>query len=174
LIEPAVEYQRLDLLERGPIMARRARALVVNLPASMAERELSVIKAKMGLNDDELYAEISDNAISRGTAAMVEIESGDVTELFSRIGERGVRAEVIAENAADEAIAYLETEAPVGEHLADQLLIPLALAKGGSFTTGSLSLHTQTNIEVIQKFLDVDIATKQSRSGIWTIDVRVS
>ena len=173
LIEPAGEFQRLDLLARGPIRARRARALVVNLPASMAERELSVIKEKMGLNDDELHAEVSDNAISRGTAAMIEIESTDVTELFSRIGERGVRAEVIAENAANEAIAYLDTRAPVGEHLADQLLIPLALAKGGSFSTGVLSLHTQTNIEVIRKFLDVDIATKQSKDGVWTIDVRV-
>ncbi|HKO44201.1 MAG TPA: RNA 3'-terminal phosphate cyclase [Pyrinomonadaceae bacterium] len=173
LIEPAVEFHRLDLLERGPIQARRARALVVNLPASMAERELLVIKEKMGLNDDELHAEVSDNAISRGTAAMVEIETADVTELFSRIGERGVRAEVIAEKAADEAIAYLEAPAPVGEHLADQLLIPLALAKGGSFTTGILSLHTQTNIEVIQKFLNVDIRTKESKNGVWTVDVRV-
>ena len=124
LIEPAIEFHRLNLPERGPIQARRARALVVNLPASMAERELSVIKEKLGLDDDELFAEISDNAISRGTAAMVEIESADVTELFSRIGERGVRAEVIAGKAADEAIAYLETPAPIGEHLADQLFDP--------------------------------------------------
>ena len=172
LIEPADEFQRLDLLERGPITGRRARALVVNLPASMAERELTVIKEKMGLNNDELYAEISDNAISRGTAAMVELESADVTELFSRIGERGVPAEVIAEHAANEAMAYLATPAAVGEHLADQLLIPMALAKGGSFCTGMLSLHTQTNIEVIQKFLDVEIATKQSNDGMWRVDVR--
>jgi RNA 3'-terminal phosphate cyclase (ATP) len=173
LIEPVPPSERLELRERGAIRARRARALVVNLPASMAERELSVIRDKMGLSDDELYAEISDNAISRGTAAMVEIESEHLTEVFSRIGERGVRAEVIAENAADEALAYLETDAPVGEHLADQLLIPLALCKGGSFTTGVFSLHTRTNIEVIKRFLDVSITASQAKNGIWTIDVRV-
>ncbi len=173
LIEPAAEYRRLELLERGPIRARRARALVVNLPASMAERELSVIQEKMELSEDDLHAEISDNAISRGTAAMVEIESNDLTELFSRIGERGVRAEVIAANAADEAVAYLEIDAPVGEHLADQLLIPMALGKGGTFKTGVYSLHTQTNIEVIKQFLDVEITASQARNGIWTIDVRV-
>jgi RNA 3'-terminal phosphate cyclase (ATP) len=173
LIEPAAESRRLDLLERGPIRARRGRALVVNLPASMAERELSVIRDKLGLSDDELHAEISDNAISRGTAAMVEIESEHLTELFSRIGERGVRAEVIAENAADEALAYLETSAPVGEHLADQLLIPLALCKGGSFATAVFSLHTQTNIAVIKKFLDIEITASEAKNGIWTIDVRV-
>src|SRR5687768_16221159 len=70
-IEPAAKHQRLDLLKRGKIRERRARALVVNLPASMAERELVVIKSKMGLSDEELHPEISNNAISRGTAVMV-------------------------------------------------------------------------------------------------------
>src|SRR5687768_5513177 len=70
-IQPAARLQRLDIHERGEIRARRARALVVNLPASMAERELNVIKEKMGLSADELYPEISDNAISRGTAVLI-------------------------------------------------------------------------------------------------------
>ncbi|HEY2975747.1 MAG TPA: RNA 3'-terminal phosphate cyclase [Pyrinomonadaceae bacterium] len=170
-IEPAVKPQRLDLLKRGKIRAQRARALVVNLPASMAERELAVIKDRMGLNDEQLHAEISDNAISRGTAVMIEIESENLTEVFTRIGERGVRAEIIAEKAADEALDYLKTEAPVGEHLADQLLIPLALAGGGSFATGSLSLHTMTNIEVIKRFLDVEITANQRTNKVWVIDV---
>jgi RNA 3'-terminal phosphate cyclase (ATP) len=105
--------------------------------------------------------------------SLVEIESEHLTELFSRIGERGVRAEVIAENAADEALAYLDTAAPVGEHLADQLLVPLALCKGGSFTTGVFSLHTQTNINVIKQFLDIEISVSVAKKGIWAIDVRV-
>ena len=172
-IEPAARPQRLDLLQRGNIRARRARALVVNLPASMAERELAIIKTKMGLSDEELYPEISDNAISRGTAVLIEIESECLTEVFTSIGERGVRAEVIAEQAADEALRYLETEAPVGEHLADQLLIPMALAGGGSFVTGPLSLHTMTNIEIIKTFLDVDIAITKSTAGNSLIEVRV-
>jgi RNA 3'-terminal phosphate cyclase (ATP) len=171
-IEPVAKPRRLDLVERGKIRAQRARALVVNLPSTMAERELAVIKEKMGLRDDQLHAEISDNAISRGTAVMIEIESEQVTEVFTRIGERGVRAEVIAEKAADEALDYLKTQAPVGQHLADQLLIPLALAGGGSFATGTLSLHTQTNIKVIKQFLDIDITCSQAATGIWTIDVR--
>jgi RNA 3'-terminal phosphate cyclase (ATP) len=49
--------------------------------------------------------------------------------------------------------AYEETEAPVGEHLADQLLLPIALAGKGSFNTVKPTLHTRTNAEVIAKFL---------------------
>ncbi len=170
-IEPTVKPQRLDLLKRGKVIERRARALVVNLPASMAERELGVIKDKMGFRDEELHPEVSDNAISRGTAVMIEIESEHLTEVFTRIGERGVRAEVIAEKAAEEALSYLETEAPVWEHLADQLLIPLALTAGGSFTTGPISLHTITNIEIIKKFLDVDIGIAGAANGNCVVTV---
>jgi RNA 3'-terminal phosphate cyclase (ATP) len=170
-IEPVTTPRRLDLVKRGNIR-ERGRALVVNLPATMAERELAVIKEKMGLSDEQLHAEISDNAISRGTAVMIEIESEQVTEVFTRIGERGVRAEVIAEKAVDEALEYLKTEAAVGEHLADQLLIPLSLCGGGTFSTSKLSLHTLTNIEVIKKFLDVDIIVTESMLGINIIEVR--
>jgi RNA 3'-terminal phosphate cyclase (ATP) len=173
LIEPALKFQRLDLLERGGILAERARALVVNLPRSIADRELAVIKERMGWSDEQLQVEISDNAISRGNVVMIEIESEHLTEVFTRVGERGVPAETVAEKAVKEAQEYLKTEAPVGEHLADQLLIPLALSGGGSFVTGSLSLHTTTNIEIIKKFLDVDITATQAANGLWTIDVRI-
>ena len=172
-IEPGAQHRPLELLNRGRILAQRARALVVNLPASMAKRELKVVKERMGLSDEQLQPEISDNAISRGTAVMIEIQSEYLTEVFTRIGERGVRAEVIAGQAADEALDYLKTDAPVGEHLADQLLIPLALTGGGSFATGPLSLHTITNIEIIKKFLDVEITANQRANKVWVIDVRV-
>src|SRR5688572_18472563 len=171
-VQPAPRLQRLDLHERGEIRARRARALVVNLPPSMAERELNVIKEKMGLSEDELYPEISDNAISRGTAVLIEIASDSLTEVFTRIGERGVRAEVIAEQAADEALLYLKSEVPVGQHLADQLLIPMALAGGGSFVTGPLTLHTMTNVEIIKKFIDVDIVLTHIANEAWSVEVR--
>jgi len=171
-IEPATHRFQLELTERGRILAKRARALVVNLPASMAERELTVVKEKMELSDEQLQPEISDNAISRGTAVMIEIQSEHLTEVFTRIGERGVRAEVIAEQAADEALDYLRAGAPVGEHLADQLLIPLALCSGGNFATTRVSLHTQTNIEVIKNFLDIDIIVAESTHGATIIEVR--
>jgi RNA 3'-terminal phosphate cyclase (ATP) len=171
-IEPATHRFKLELTERGRMLAIRARALVVNLPASMAERELTVVKEKMGLSDEQLQPEISDNAISRGTAVMIELQSEHLTEVFTSIGERGVRAEVIAEQAADEALDYLRVPAPVGEHLADQLLIPLALCSGGTFATTRVSLHTQTNIEVIKNFLSVDIIIGKSTDGTTIIQVR--
>lgn len=172
-IESAPELKPLDLLMRGELRARRARALVVKLPPHIGERELVVISERLGWSgdEDELRVETSTNAISPGNVLTLEIESEHLTEVFTGIGERGVRAETIAERVADEARAYLETGAPVGEHLADQLLIPLALAGGGSYTTGQPSLHTMTNIEIIKMFLDVGITVKQTDRDVWKIEI---
>lgn len=170
-IEPRSVPERLELDERGEILSRCARALVVKLPASIAERELNVIAERLGFTGEELRVETSDNALSPGNVVMIEIRSQHLTEVITGVGERGVRAEQVAEAAAAEAAQYLATNAPVGEHLADQLLIPLALAGGGSFTTGPLSLHTTTNVEVIKMFLDVEIKTAQVGGNVWRVEI---
>lgn len=74
------------------------------------------------------------------------------------LGERTVTAERVAERAADQVRRFVRRGAgvPVGEHLADQLLIPMALAGGGTFVTTEPS-HTRTNAMVVQRFLPVQI-----------------
>ncbi|HEY1404676.1 MAG TPA: RNA 3'-terminal phosphate cyclase, partial [Pyrinomonadaceae bacterium] len=174
-VEPAGQLRPLDILARGEIRARRARALVVKLPPAVGERELGVVAERLGWGEragDELRVETSQNAISPGNVLTLEIESEHLTEVFTGIGERGVRAETVAERAAEEARAYLDTSAPVGEHLADQLLIPLALAGGGSYTTGQPSLHTTTNIDILKMFLDVQITARQAGGDVWKVEIR--
>lgn len=170
-IEPAARLRRLELLERGPIISERARALVVNLPEHIAERELQIVSRQMGWTLDQLTLDSSRNAHSGGNVLTLEIESEHLTEVCTGIGERGVRAETIASRTIQEARRYLDNGAPVGEHLADQLLIPFALAGGGAYTTGPLSRHTTTNIEVIRKFLSVEIETTQLTKTVWKIEV---
>lgn len=173
-IEPVTPQtlKQLEINERGEIRGQHARALVVKLPPGIAERELAVVGERMGWSDDQLRVETSNNALSPGNVLTIEIESHHLTEVITGMGERGVRAEQVAEATVSEAQSYLMSGAPVGKHLADQLLIPLALAGGGSYTTGPLSLHTTTNIQIIQKFLDVEISTTPIGEQVWIVEVR--
>jgi RNA 3'-terminal phosphate cyclase (ATP) len=77
--------------------------------------------------------------------------------MFTEFGEHGVRAEQVAHKAVRDVRRYLTANVPVGSHLADQLLVPMAIAGAGSFRTTGLTPHARTNIEVIQRFLDVVI-----------------
>jgi RNA 3'-terminal phosphate cyclase (ATP) len=88
---------------------------------------------------------------------MLEVESEALTELFTGFGEKGISAEAVAEKAALEARRYLASGVPAGEHLADQLLLPMALAGSGAFLTLPLSRHATTNIDVMKAFLSVDV-----------------
>ncbi|HMU87019.1 MAG TPA: RNA 3'-terminal phosphate cyclase, partial [Agitococcus sp.] len=56
--------------------------------------------------------------------------------------------------------------ATVDEYLADQLLLPMALAKGGSFTTNILSDHCVSNIHVIEKFLAVKFSCQSQSNNV--------
>ncbi len=171
-IEPAKKLKGFELTSRGEILARRARALIASLPTEIADRELSFIGQRMSWDKSCLHKEIINNSRGPGNVVFIELESENLTEIFSAYGERGVRAEAVAGEAVKEARHYLAANVPVGEYLADQLLIPFALAGEGAFTTFGLSLHTTTNIEVIKRFLEVSINATQLGKLSTSIEVK--
>jgi RNA 3'-terminal phosphate cyclase (ATP) len=166
-IGEALALTPLDLPTRGATLRRRARALVSRLPRQIGDRELAVVRSRLGWAADELEVVVLDEGMAGpGNVLLLEIESAHVTEVFTGFGEVGVRAEAVAEQAAQEARRYLSADVPVGPHLADQLLLPLALAGGGRFRTVPLTRHATTNIEVIRQFLgrSIDVAPVGDRA----------
>lgn len=169
-ISPADKLKSIELFDRGAIKACRAESIVSKLPVSICERELRVLKEELALNDQDLFAsEVSSQG--PGNAVLVEVISNHVTELFVGFGEKGVKAEIVASRTAKEVQEYISSNVPVGRHLADQLVLPLAVAGGGSFSTLTPSSHTLTNIEVIKRFLNVDFSVKEIKPDIYKIQI---
>jgi RNA 3'-terminal phosphate cyclase (ATP) len=90
----------------------------------------------------------------------ITVEHEHITEVFTGFGEKGVSAESVAKRAVDAARDYLASEAVVGPHLADQLLLPMALAGGGEFTTMPVTEHFESHAWTIKAFLNTKIATE--------------
>ncbi len=159
-IEPASKLAGFTLLERGAILKRSARALVAEVPRAVGERELRVVSEKVtGFEDRGEVVEVR-NSAGPGNALLVELACEHTNELFAGFGERGVRAEEVADRVVRELRAYLAAGVPVGSHLADQLLLPLALAGDGAFHTLRLSEHARTNLGIVERFLPVRIAAR--------------
>jgi RNA 3'-terminal phosphate cyclase (ATP) len=163
-VTPTRELQGLHLPERGEIRARRGTVLLANLPAHIAGREVKKLAELTNWDPDCFEIRQVDSA-GPGNAVLLELESDHVTEVFTAFGEPGVTAERVADQAVREMRRYLATDLPVGEHLADQLLLPLALAGSGSFRTLPLSLHAKTQMELIPEFLDVRIVVEGEEEG---------
>jgi RNA 3'-terminal phosphate cyclase (ATP) len=71
----------------------------------------------------------------------------------------------VAKGAAEHARAYLAAPVAVGRHLADQLILPLALAGGGEFTTLPVSSHFLSHVSIIEAFLGCRVSTS-SNNGV--------
>lgn len=169
-IAPARSLAPLRLLERGPIRRRLCGAMVANLPEHIGRRELATVATTLDWPEECLELRRKQGCfVGTGNVVSVEIESEHVTEVFTGFGRRGVPAEKVAGEAAAQAKRYLEAGVPVGEHLADQLLLPLALAGGGEFVTLPPTPHLTTNAEVIRRFLQVDIRLEEQAGGNWRI-----
>ncbi len=169
-VTPAASLGRLDLLERGEIGRTLARAVVSNLPRNIADRELKCVRDLLGWDRESLQVEETASH-GPGNLLMLEIESERLTEVFTAFGERSIRAEDVGRAAVDEARDYLASGAPVGPHLADQLLLPMAMAGGGSFRTVAPTRHTLTNIEVLKKFLEIEVRVEKEGRGVWRIEL---
>ena len=98
----------------------RARAVVSRLPLSIAHRELAVLQRRLALPPESLIAEEME-ADGPGNAVLVAVECDHVTEVFTGFGRRGLPAEEVAAEVADQVERYLEAGAPVGPHLAAAL-----------------------------------------------------
>ncbi len=169
-INPA-DLKRLDLLERGNIIHQSACAYVANLPVNIANRELNVLHEKLEWDRKLLNTVEVENAQGPGNILIVEVESERITEVFTGFGEKRMPAEKVAKRAVRSVREYLAFDMPVGRYLADQLLIPMALAGGGKFRTLSPTRHTTTNVEIIKKFLDVEISVSEYDQNKWEIEI---
>ena len=168
-IQPLNNLRPLTILQRGKLVEIRAEVMLSHLPAHIAQRELAVIAESLHLPDSCLSVHSDTSAIGPGNCVSISIQSEMITEVFTALGKRGLPAEQVASQVVSEASEYLASDIPVGPYLADQLLLPLALAGSGAFVTGPPCLHTTTNMAVIQQFIEKPFTLEQLTPTSWRI-----
>lgn len=170
-VEPCTHLAPTEFTARGRFVGIHATALLSALSASIGRRELSVLGKRLDLPEERLELRSVRPAIGPGNAVLVRVEHEGHLELFTGYGERGVPAEKVAERVATAVRHYLDSAACVSEHLADQLLLPMALAGGGEFTTCTTSDHLTSNAALIEKFLPVEITWEPDAGKTWRVRV---
>jgi len=170
-VQPVSALQRLELLERGAVRRQSAVALCANVNGGVGVRQVDALCGALGWSREDCRPRMLPGTRGSGNALLATIESANVTEQVTGFGERGVPAERVASLVVDEVRRYLASGAPVGEHLADQLLLPLALGQGGVFRTMEPSLHCRTQLELLQLFLPVRASAAQEGPDLWRVEV---
>lgn len=142
----------IECLDRGTLRHVSAKALLAGLPFEIAERELATARQFLDWRDEAFAPCQLPDEVGPGNALLLEAAFENVTEIMTGFGRLGTSAQSLAKTAAQRMAGYLATPAFAGPYLADQLLLPFALAGGGAFTTVRPSQHTRTASEIIAMF----------------------
>ena len=156
-IKPAKIFRPVELIERGKLLSISGVSASSNLPKHIVRRQKDRVYRdlrKLGCEVD--ITEIEGRSIGQGTLVFLKATFENTVAGFSSLGERGKRAETVADEACGELMSFLQTDAAVDAHLADQLVLLMALAKESSaITTSKVTRHLVTNIWVAEQFLPV-------------------
>jgi RNA 3'-terminal phosphate cyclase (ATP) len=173
-IEGGARLGELVLPERGKTVETRLRALVSQIPGSVGVREVEAFCSDVPWWDrTNSRPDMIRNSPGPGNALVADIVSEHVTEVFTTFGERGLKSEIVAQSLAKEVERYIKADVPIGEHLADQILLPMALGKGGSYRTLALTDHTKTQAEIIRLFLGTKIHFRETKTDDVIVEVVV-
>lgn len=144
----------IHLLERGDLRLVRGLAVVTELPSHipnrMAHRAENILR-ESGLR--AIVKPLREGGVAPGAGIFLTAEYKNSLAGFGALGRQGVAAEKVAELACEELLNFHQTGMPVDVHLADQLLLPAALAgEASEYRVAEISTHLTTNAWVIEQF----------------------
>ena len=148
------------MTERGELQRVWGTAAVMNLPAHIPQRMAA--RARNVLAEAGLQAQVEPlrlRGVGPGAGIFLFAEYAHATAGFTAYGRKGLPAERVAEAACKDLLAHHRSGAPADPHLADQLVLPMALATGESqIATSRVSQHLLTNVWVVQQFLTRELS----------------
>jgi RNA 3'-terminal phosphate cyclase (ATP) len=164
----------LDLTERGRLENLRAYIITANLPEHVADRGAAAVEKFMkGIGRPVAVERRDYPSPGQGAAVVLAAQCENGHAGFTGLGERGKPMERVAEAPCEEFLQWWKSGAACDEHLADQLVLPLALSAGESrWTTPVITEHLRTVVWVVRQFLPVEVDLEERSDGSGTVRLR--
>ncbi len=166
-VQPTANWRGVQLRHRGKLQKVCGISAASNLPEHIINRQHNQIQKRLAQFDAPVdIAQVKGESIGQGTYVFLKAEFENAQAGFSALGARGKRAERVADEACQALENFLALDAAIDPHLADQLILPMALAKEESrFTTSRITRHLTTNIGLVQQFLPVRFEVNGAENG---------
>lgn len=169
-IYPTKQLIPIHLESPGKLIKRKAVLIYSDIPEFVKDRQIDLLRKELSWGPDHFNV-VEYEATCPGNMISLQLQYDDASHVFDSLGERGRSSEKVIARAFNGMKKQIDSKTPVCRFLADQLLLPMALAGKGSYQTRKLSLHTKTNMEIIQEFLDVRFSVTQLKEDVFKVEV---
>jgi RNA 3'-terminal phosphate cyclase (ATP) len=172
--EASAHLKPVEIIARGPLRSVSGRAIAANLPSHIGQRMAARATALLAGSAPAISIRAEDvKAPSPGAGLFLVAEYECISAGFNAFGARGKSSETVAAEAAGALLSHLRSGAAFDLHLADQALLPLALARAPStFTCEGVTRHLETNAWVIGQFGIADVLIEGREGGPALVSVR--
>jgi RNA 3'-phosphate cyclase len=154
--EPVNKLKPINLTDRGKVLSIKGISIVGSLPESIAVRQAESAKnylIQKGFENVNIETAAFDT-FSQGTSITLWAECENTIIGSDNIGKRGLRAEDVGRQAAEDLFNSISSQSPFDKYMADQIIPFIALAKGKSeIKVEEISDHCRTNISVCEQIL---------------------
>ena len=160
------EPSPLELADRGALRRLEvySTADAELSEADVAERQAAGVAGSIDVDASGATLSTYADAASPGSALVLAAVYEGSRAGFSSLGEAGKPSEAVAAEAVEAFRAFHGGTAAVDRHLADQLMVHLALA-GGEVLAPEATAHVETNREVIGAF-GYDLSVGERDDGV--------
>ncbi len=159
IIRPCRRVNGLTLIDSPTLTTADGFSAIAGLPAGIGKRQAQQLTARLKRVEIETHIPTEQWANGPSSVIGVVFRQPTVPTSFFALGEKGKSAERVADDVADQAMAFRESGCPVDPHSADQILLPLAFSPDASeYRVSNVTKHLLTNIDVIRQFIDRDIS----------------
>jgi len=146
----------LLLEQRGSLAEVRGLSGSSRLKGDVARRQRDAAQAILWERRriEAVWEVVDEPSASPGSFLLLEAVFEHGRGAFALLGERGIASEVLGERGARRLLRFIEDEeGAVDAHLADQLVVPLALAGcGGRVTTPEVTSHLVAAAVIASRF----------------------
>ena len=171
-IQALKSWKTLHLVDSDDVVHRKGMVLLSHLPKDIGKRQVRMLKNKLNWSESCFEMKSVRPAHGPGNAVILEVDRGEHVEVFTGFGGRELTSGKLINTLILDVRNYLSSSAPVGEHLADQLMLPLAISGKGKYRAIKESSHTRTNFSVIDQFLPDRLSIDRHEDGSITIAAR--
>lgn len=168
-VQPVKELSPIRLDERGPVLKRIIKVISAQISEKVARREQKVLDKKLPWPEECIEIVEVRNTAGPGNALLAEIYSKDMCEVVSSFGTKGTRAQIVSKTLAKRISEYTSSIAPVGVHLAEHLLLPLALAGRGGFRAVAWSKQAKATMAIASHFSGTKLEMQIDHAGCYQV-----
>lgn len=171
-IQPCTELHGLNLRQGIDVTRATGFSAGAGVPEHVAKRQARRATERLKRKGIDAEIELQTWEGGPGSVLGIVIDTAPMPAFFFGLGARGKPAETVADEAAEQAIAFAGARAPVDAHSADQLLLPLCFSNDASeFHVQAITRHLTTNIAVIGMFVERTIVCQGEEGSRGTVTI---